>query len=167
MTTMRASTSSWVSEPEPELSPSPSQSLNLSLSQSQRLSPSPSPSPEPEPEPETLIDGCDTASGLLVRLRGSQRIRTRAPCRRCRRKCPHRRDYPRGDDNPGEIILVLNSYEPANWQVNTGGGTISHIAVTGYNHSISTVSVRRLRGYGHERLLECVQLRLAVHDRRL
>ena len=45
------------------------------------------------------------------------------------------------NDNPGDIILVLNAYEPTNWIIeNTGGGTVSQVAITGYNYASSTLS---------------------------
>ena len=89
-----------------------------------------------------MIDGCDTASGYSLSV--YEAASASAP--ELHVVGAYESSSPDGtirveNDNPGEIILVLNSYEPANWQVeNTGGGTISHIAVTGYNHSISTVS---------------------------
>jgi hypothetical protein len=44
------------------------------------------------------------------------------------------------NDSPGDIILVLNAYEAVTWHIeNTGGGSISQIAMTGYNYSSSTV----------------------------
>ena len=45
------------------------------------------------------------------------------------------------NDRPGDIILVLNAYERTNWVIeSTGGGTVSQVAITGYNYASSTVS---------------------------
>ena len=45
------------------------------------------------------------------------------------------------NDRPGDIILGLNAYETTNRVIeNTGGGTVSQVAITGHNHETSTVS---------------------------